>query len=86
MSARVVLMPTVRTIDVWLSRLALREADYLAAKEAHANALTLLGLAMVDRSLTAAHRHAVDMRAQELHQAELERNAAVALLLREWGK
>jgi len=86
MSARVVPMPTGSRIDVFLARLAECEADYLAAKNAHADALTLLGLALVDGTWAARHQHAVEARAQELHQAEMERNAAVALLLREWAR
>lgn len=84
MSAQV--LPIVRPLDRVMAQLAAAEAVYQSVREAHADAMSLVGLATYNGTLTVAHRHAAEALTQRLRDAGFERDAAIVLALRAWGQ
>lgn len=85
MSARVLpMLPVLSRLERSMATLESAELSYRAAVDAHADALTLVGLAKINGNLTVQHRRAVESRAKVLLNATFERDAAVTLLLRDW--
>ncbi len=76
--------PPKTQVERGMEGLAAHLSAFSAARVALFEAITNLGLAKWNRTLTAAHQHAVDMRVQEKHQAEIELVAAAELALRAW--